>query len=341
MKDFFLLQTISNTGNNWGNPPLYNEENKVLKGLTMKTLVIATIVASVTASASFAQQTPNNYIGTNDQGVISERYGNNANLIITRDMATQNELNTTNRTVDFLTNEVRGRDAATNSRVDDLAVEINRVDREDHRVVNASVNSDGKLVLHSQGRDGNSKRWLTTTAQITGQDGTNGKDGEKGADGTNGKDGEKGANGTNGTNGKDGEKGADGTNGKDGEKGANGTNGKDGEKGANGTNGKDGEKGANGKDGEKGANGTNGKDGKNGKNGKNAIAPLGSLSFAAASASFSGNGIGFGLSASNYSPVEGSIVVGVDLGNNWRAVAGVTTDFNKRHAASVGVGVSF
>jgi hypothetical protein len=295
MRDFFLLQTILNTGNNWGNLPLYNEENKVLKGLTMKTLVIATIIASVTATASFAQS-PNNYIGTDNNGVISERYGNNANIIITRDMATQNELNNTNRTVGFLTNEVRGRDAATNGRVDGLAVEINRVDQEDHRVVNASVNSDGKLVLHSQDMDGGSKRNLTTTAQITGQDGATGATG------------------------------ATGQTGADGKKGTNGTDGKDGEKGANGADGKDGEKGANGKD---------------GKNGKNAVAPLGSLSFAAASASFSGNGMGFGLSASNYSSVEGSVVVGVDLGNNWRAVAGVTTDFNKRHAASVGVGVSF
>jgi hypothetical protein len=331
MRDFFLLQTILNTGNNWGNLPLYNEENKVLKGLTMKTLVIATIIASVTATASFAQS-PNNYIGTDNNGVISERYGNNANIIITRDMATQNELNNTNRTVGFLTNEVRGRDAATNGRVDGLAVEINRVDQEDHRVVNASVNSDGKLVLHSQDMDGGSKRNLTTTAQITGQDGATGA---TGATGQTGADGKK---GTNGTDGKDGEKGANGTDGKDGEKGANGADGKDGEKGANGADGKDGEKGANGADGKDGEKGANGKDG---KNGKNAVAPLGSLSFAAASASFSGNGMGFGLSASNYSSVEGSVVVGVDLGNNWRAVAGVTTDFNKRHAASVGVGVSF
>jgi hypothetical protein len=292
MRDFFLLQTILNTGNNWGNLPLYNEENKVLKGLTMKTLVIATIIASVTATASFAQS-PNNYIGTDNNGVISERYGNNANIIITRDMATQNELNNTNRTVGFLTNEVRGRDAATNGRVDGLAVEINRVDQEDHRVVNASVNSDGKLVLHSQDMDGGSKRNLTTTAQITGQDGADGEDGADGKDGATGQTGDTGQTGKTGA------------------------------------------------DGKKGTNGTNGKDGKNGKNGKNAIAPLGSLSFAAASASFSGNGMGFGLSASNYSSVEGSVVVGVDLGNNWRAVAGVTTDFNKRHAASVGVGVSF
>lgn len=248
---------------------------KVLKGLTMKALVIATIIASVTATASSAQ-TPNNYIGTDNNGVISERVGNNANNVITRDMATQKELN--------------------------------RVDQEDHRVVNASVDSNGKLVLHSQDMDGGSKRNLTTNAQITGQDGTNG---------------------TNGTNGVDGQRGATGATGA---KGSTGSTGATGQVGTNGTNGTDGEK---------GANGTNGKDGKDGAAGKNAVAPLGSLSFAAASASFYGNGIGFGLSASNYSSIEGSIVVGTDLGNNWRAVAGITTDFNKRHAVSVGVGVSF
>ena len=248
---------------------------KVLKGLTMKALVIATIIASVTATASSAQ-TPNNYIGTDNNGVISERVGNNANNVITRDMATQKELN--------------------------------RVDQEDHRVVNASVDSNGKLVLHSQDMDGGSKRNLTTNAQITGQDGTNG---------------------TNVTNGVDGQRGATGATGA---KGSTGSTGATGQVGTNGTNGTDGEK---------GANGTNGKDGKDGAAGKNAVAPLGSLSFAAASASFYGNGIGFGLSASNYSSIEGSIVVGTDLGNNWRAVAGITTDFNKRHAVSVGVGVSF
>lgn len=248
---------------------------KVLKGLTMKALVIATIIASVTATASSAQ-TPNNYIGTDNNGVISERVGNNANNVITSDMATQKELN--------------------------------RVDQEDHRVVNASVDSNGKLVLHSQDMDGGSKRNLTTNAQITGQDGTNG---------------------TNGTNGVDGQRGATGATGA---KGSTGSTGATGQVGTNGTNGTDGEK---------GANGTNGKDGKDGAAGKNAVAPLGSLSFAAASASFYGNGIGFGLSASNYSSIEGSIVVGTDLGNNWRAVAGITTDFNKRHAVSVGVGVSF
>ena len=188
----------------------------------MKTIVATVLIVSASTASA---QTPNNYIGTDNNGVISERVGNNANNVITRDMATQ--------------------------------AELNRVDREDHRVVNASVNSDGKLVLHSQDMDGGSKRNLTTDAQITGQDGTNGEDGQDGA------------------------------------------------------------------------------------SGKDAVAPLGALSFSVASATFSGNGIGFGLSASNYSDLEGSVVFGVDLGNDWRAVAGVTTDFNNRHAATVGVGFSF
>jgi hypothetical protein len=34
-------------------------------------------------------------------------------------------------------------------------------------------------------------------------------------------------------------------------------------------------------------------------------------------------------------------VFGVDLGNNWRAVAGITTDFEDKVAGSVGLGFSF
>ena len=52
-------------------------------------------------------------------------------------------------------------------------------------------------------------------------------------------------------------------------------------------------------------------------------------------------GVGFGLSNSNYGSLEGSIVFGFDLDNDWRVVVGITTDFNDRHAVSVGVGVSF
>ena len=123
--------------------------------------------------------------------------------------------------------------------------------------------------------------------------------------------------------------------------GINGTNGTDGIDGTNGTDGIDGTNGINGTNGADGAQGANGTDGKDGQNGKAAVAPLGSLSFAAAEASFNGSGLGFGLSDSNYGGLEGSFVAGFDLDNNWRVVAGVTTDFNNRHAASVGVGFSF
>jgi len=72
-----------------------------------------------------------------------------------------------------------------------------------------------------------------------------------------------------------------------------------------------------------------------------AVSPLGSLSFAAASATFYGDGMGFGLSNSNYGSLEGSVVFGFDLSNDWRVVAGITTDFKGKTAGSVAVGVSF
>ena len=109
-------------------------------------------------------------------------------------------------------------------------------------------------------------------------------------------------------------------------------------KGAKGDTGADGRDGKDGVNGQDGSNGTNGVDG---TNGKDAVAPLGSLSFSAASSSFYGSGVGFGLSDSNYSGLEGSIVLGFDLDNDWRVVVGVTTDFNSRHAASVGAGISW
>ncbi len=244
----------------------------------MKTTITAIALTAATATTAFAQ-TPNNYIATDDNGVISERYGNDANTIITRDMATQNELDKTNGTVNLLTQEVRGRDEATNDRIDNLDSEIYRVDQEDHRVVDATVNSDGYLVLHSEDMDGGTKRDKVTGVNIA-----------------------AGTNGTNGTNGADG---------------------------------------ADGNDGGKGDKGDDGKDGKDGKDGRDAVTPLGSLSFAAASSSFYGDGIGFGLSDSNYGGLEGSFVLGKNLGGGWRTVVGLTTDFNKRHAASVGVGFSF
>ena len=165
-----------------------------------------------------------------------------------------------------------------------------------------------------------------TCSSVMGVGGNNGADGK---DGTNGIDGTNGTNGTNGIDGKD------GTNGIDGKDGTNGVDGKDGAVGDAGGKGDKGDAGG------KGDKGDAGKDGKDGKDGRDAVTPLGSLSFAAASSSFYGDGIGFGLSDSNYGGLEGSFVLGKNLGGGWRTVVGLTTDFNKRHAASVGVGFSF
>ena len=114
-----------------------------------------------------------------------------------------------------------------------------------------------------------------------------------------------------------------------------GQNGSDGTNGTNGTNGTDGDRGV------AGNNGVNGDKGDKGDTGKAAVAPLGSLSFAAAGESFSGSGAGFGLSSSSYSGLEGSVVLGFALNNDWRVVAGITTDFKGKTAGSVAVGVSF
>jgi hypothetical protein len=165
----------------------------------MKTLLA--IMLTLASTTAFAQ-TPNNYIGTNDAGVISERFGNDENTIITRDMATQNELDITNGTVNLLTQEVRGRDKATNDRIDNLDSEIYRVDQEDHRVVDATVNSDGYLVLHSEDMDGGTKRAKVTNVEV-GQDGAQGIQGIQGV-GTKGDKGDTGTKGDKGDTGLDG-----------------------------------------------------------------------------------------------------------------------------------------
>lgn len=236
----------------------------------MKTLLAITL--TLASTAAFAQ-TPNNYIGTNDAGVISERFGNDENTIITRDMATQAELNNVQGSIGLVLKDQGAMIQNNANNIATNASEIYRVDQEDHRVVDATVTEDGFLVLHSADMDGGTERAKVTKVNIAA--GTNGTDGAAGADGATGSKGNKGDKGDKGVA------------------------------------------------------------------GKNAIAPLGSLSFTSATSSFSGNGIGFGLSASNYSSLEGSVAIGFDLESNWRAVGGITTDFNNRHAATVGVGFSF
>ena len=261
---------------------------------------IITITAILTSTAAFAQ-TPNNYIGTNDNGVISERVGNNANNIITRDMVTQDEFNR----------------------------EVSRLDAEDMRVHGGEVRGD-TLVLtvgdHAKSRGRNEVYTKEVGIDVSSLRGTNGQDGINGQDGATGATGATGAAGATGANGNTGATGATG---------ATGSTGVTGDTGSDGTNG------TNGQDGATGATGSDGVDGDKGDTGKAAVAPLGALSFAAASASFYGDGIGFGLSNSNYGSLEGSIAFGFDLDNDWRVVAGITTDFKGKTAGSIGVGVSF
>jgi hypothetical protein len=167
---------------------------------------------------------------------------------------------------------------------------------------------------------------------VTGSTGPQGVQGIQGKQGSPGKDGVNGTNGKGGVSGTNGKGGVSGTNGKDG---VNGTNGKD---GTNGTNGKDGVNGTNGKD---GTNGLDGSTGPRGLDGQAGVTPLGSLSFSAAASSFHGDGIGFGLSYSNYGNLEGSVVIGLDLTPDWRLVGGITSDFDNKTAVSVGLGFSF
>jgi hypothetical protein len=176
---------------------------------------------------------------------------------------------------------------------------------------------------------------VTGSTGPQGVQGIQGKQGSPGKDGVNGTNGKDGVNGTNGKGGVSGTNGKDGVSGLDGKDGVNGTNGKD---GTNGTNGKDGVNGTNGKD---GTNGLDGSTGPRGLDGQAGVTPLGSLSFSAAASSFHGDGIGFGLSYSNYGNLEGSVVIGLDLTPDWRLVGGITSDFDNKTAVSVGLGFSF
>ena len=121
---------------------------------------------------------------------------------------------------------------------------------------------------------------VTPTLGPQGLPGLNGTRGETGA---NGQPGERGIAGMNGTDGKD------------------GANGKDGIDGINGTNGADGKDGANGKDGIDGINGTNGTNGTNGRDGKDGVDAtvknhiVGSGSFPAFEADWTGGGSGVSI----------------------------------------------
>lgn len=131
-----------------------------------------------------------------------------------------------------------------------------------------------------------------------------------------------------------GQDGVDGTDGAKGDKGDTGAQGIQGEKGDQGIQGIQGEKG------EKGDRGKRGKRGKKGKDGKDAVAPMSGLSLVAATSTFSGDGIGFGVATNNGS-LEVSVAGGAQISDTGRVVIAITFDDTGRSEASAGIGWSF
>jgi len=143
----------------------------------MKTFATAASVLAVMSTTATAG--PNNYVGTDDNGVITEYVDNNSNNVIFRDMATQDEL-----------------DAA-----------VTRLDAEDMRVRGGEVQGN-TLVLtvgdmaRSQGRpEIYTKEVEIDVSNLQGQDG---EKGDKGDTGATGAEGQTGATGTQGKQGIDG-----------------------------------------------------------------------------------------------------------------------------------------
>lgn len=140
----------------------------------MKTFATAASVLAVMSTAATAG--PNNYVGTDDNGVITEYVDNNSNNLISRDMATQAEL-----------------DAA-----------VTRLDAEDMRVRGGEVQGD-TLVLtvgdmaRSQGRpEIYTKEVEIDVSSLQGQDGATGATGQTGATGATGVQGKQGIDGVSG-----------------------------------------------------------------------------------------------------------------------------------------------
>ena len=128
----------------------------------MKTFATAASVLAVMSTAATAG--PNNYVGTDDNGVITEYVDNDSNNLISRDMATQAEL-----------------DAA-----------VTRLDAEDMRVRGGEVQGD-TLVLtvgdmaRSQGRpEIYTKEVEIDVSSLQGQDGATGATGVQGKQGIDG-----------------------------------------------------------------------------------------------------------------------------------------------------------
>jgi outer membrane murein-binding lipoprotein Lpp len=208
--------------------------------------------------------------GGNSSGGVSQGQVNSIQAT-----ANQNEadISTLDGKVTSLTNEVRGRDTATNTRIDDLVQEVIEVNKEDMRVKSGEV-VGSELVLRvedmakSRGRSEiYGKDVRIDVSSLQGQDGVDGVDGVDGATGAKGDTGATGAKGNTGATGSTGATGAKGEKGENGNTGAAGATGAKGEKGNKGDQGNTGAKGEKGNKGDQGNTGATGAKGDKGDQG--------------------------------------------------------------------------
>jgi outer membrane murein-binding lipoprotein Lpp len=208
--------------------------------------------------------------GGNSGGGVSQGQVNSIQATANQNKA---DISTLNSKVTSLTNEVRGRDAATNDRIDALTQEIIEVDREDISVKSGEI-VGSELVLRvedhakSRGRDEiYGKDVRIDVSSLQGQDGADGVDGATGAKGDTGATGATGDTGATGAKGNTGATGSTGATGAKGEKGENGNTGAAGATGAKGEKGNKGDQGNTGAKGEKGNKGDQGNTGATGAKG--------------------------------------------------------------------------
>ena len=184
-------------------------------------LILALILLSLDASSN-----PNNYIGIDSDGVISEiDHGGTytgSNPVVSRDMATQAELDSVVQRLDAEDMRLRGGEVVG----DDLILTVGDFakSRGRNEVYTKEVTIDVSSLRGNDGKDGQNGTSIAGTDGKDGRDGENGLNGAPGRDGLDGRDGKDGKDGQNGLDGKDGTStvGKDGKDGKDGQNGLDG-----------------------------------------------------------------------------------------------------------------------
>ena len=314
----------------------------------MKNIVIATIIASATATASFAGSVKINghahdacveYNG-NLSGTTTVTINGGAQRGYVVDTSTGR--NCSNRTSPN-TNTGSSFDSDKDRHVsrvqvqgNDLVVSVTNQDPDgfytkEHRVT-LPTNTGAKGETGETGAQG--------VQGIQGERGETGSTGATGSQGERGERGETGSQGVQGVQGVQGERGEQGIQGERGQQGVAGINGTNGTDGTDGQDGQDGQDGIDGQDGANGIDGQKGDKGEKGEKGTAAVAPMSGLSLIAATSSFSGDGLGLGMSTNNGN-LEFSIAGGAQISKTGRVVIAVTFDENGRTEASAGIGWSF